>query len=82
MNETNEQSQAQEPSYVLVKFTEVGSVLFTLQVENVNPLQILALASYLEIQAKSELVDAMNQQREARQQISRPNPGLIVPKPR
>ena len=50
MNETDQEQQI-NASYVLIKFVGEGSVMFTMQIENVAPLQLLALASYLEMQA-------------------------------
>lgn len=67
-------------SYAFVQFTEPGSVIFQATFEGVTPLQLLALASYLEVRGKNALVQQENErmEREAQQQLSVPKPGILV----
>lgn len=61
-----------------VEFDGVGSVNFKQFVmNNVSPLQVIALANYLEVTAKSELVAQLAM---AKEQIDKSK--LIVPEPK
>jgi hypothetical protein len=59
-----------KPSYVLVRFAEIGSVLLDVQFENVTSLQILALAHYFEVKGKSQLVLEENERMERERETS------------
>ena len=56
----DENKQEQPKSYVFVAFADVGSVVLTAQFESVTPLQVLALAQYLELKGKSALMEEEN----------------------
>ena len=45
-----------ENGILVVEWPEKGSAAFTLNMEHVNPLQLLALAGYLEATAKSDIL--------------------------
>jgi len=46
----------QKPSYIHIEFDQYGSTNFTaLDISNVHPLQLLAVSSYLEFEAKYQL---------------------------
>lgn len=70
---SEEEKQAPK-SYLLVQFADIGSVLFTTQIEGVTPLQLIAIASYLELKAKNELVQQENQRVQREQEMK-----LLVP---
>lgn len=72
----------QQDSFILVKFEGVGSVVLQAAFENVTPLQILAASQYIELKAKNELIVQENarMQREAEQNIARPQQGILLPK--
>jgi len=67
-------------SFVLVEFTELGSVFFNIVLDNVTPLQVLAMSQYLEVRAKNELIMQENarldQQKEM--QIAVPKSSIIT----
>lgn len=65
----------EERSYILMQFVAPGSVVFNAQFENVTPLQILALAHYLEYRGKRTLAEEESQ-RMAQQEQQK----IIVPK--
>ena len=67
-------------SYLIVQFSDVGSVLFTTKMDGITPLQLLALAGYLELKAKNELVQQENQrvQREADMKLLVPDKHVQV----
>lgn len=73
-----------EKSFLYVEFTEQDSTLFTWSGTNVSPLQLLAIASYLEITAKNALVNHINNQlqqqamQEARNKIAKPGETGVV----
>jgi len=72
----------EEKSVLIIEFTEVGSVMFKPTFMNVTPMQLLAIASYLELKAKNEIIKLENEQamREAQASIARPQSGIILPK--
>lgn len=45
-----------ENGILVVEWPEKGSAVFTLNMDNVNPLQLLALAGYLEATAKNDII--------------------------
>lgn len=62
-------------SFLGVKFVDVGSVVFeNIQVSNLTPLQMLAFAAFLEVEAKSRLAE----EREMRK-VQVPKQGIVVP---
>lgn len=67
-------------SYLIVQFADIGSVLFTTKMDGITPLQLLALAGYLELKAKNELVQQENQrvQREADMKLLVPDKHVQV----
>lgn len=75
------EEQLQQQSFIIVKFNDVGSAIFTTNLVGVTPYQVLVAASHLEIMAKNQLVQMMNQQAEEReaQGLSKPNPKIILP---
>lgn len=77
MNEQQQQQQNQEipRSFIHIEFMLPGSVYFNITNENVSPLQLLTIASYLEIKAKDLLSDA---ERQAKEQAEMNK--IIVPK--
>lgn len=63
------QEQPQEESHFTVVFTEPGSALFTFHPVNVTPMQLLALAGWLEVMAKDAIVQ-QNRQVEQMSKVS------------
>lgn len=45
-----------ENGVLVVEWPEKGAAAFTLNMDNVNPLQLLALAGYLEATAKNDII--------------------------
>lgn len=72
MNNNNEESTK---SFVLVQFSGIGSVILQAQFENVTSLQLLALAEYLEVKGKNQLLLEENERAEREREMS-----LAVPK--
>lgn len=46
------------PSYIQITFAEFGATEFSVKMDNVNHLQLLMIGSYLEMKAKSLLLQA------------------------
>lgn len=69
----------QPESYLAIVFAGINSVAFSLQVNNVSPLQMLAVAAYLETKAKSSLL--LEEQRRAEQEAQKQivKPSLVLP---
>jgi hypothetical protein len=68
-------------SYIFIKFEDIGSVIMTFIAEGVVPLQMLAMAHYLEVMGKNELIKQENErlEKEAATNIARPKQGIIIP---
>ena len=62
----------EKESKITITFEDYGSVLFTSQFQNVNPMQILALSQYLEFEGKSALQTAKIQAMMAREEQNKP----------
>lgn len=76
-----EDNKAEEKkSFVHAQFTEFGSVFFNLMVDNVTPLQMIALAEYLSIRGKNELIMQENARHEQQKemQIAVPKSSIIT----
>jgi len=58
---TDQQQVPEDRSYVLIQFGGVGSVALTVQTNNVTPMQLLALAGYLEVMAKNQILRVENE---------------------
>lgn len=75
-----EPTDHQKPaSYIAIQFADVGSTVFSIDMNGVTPLQLLAIAAYLELRGKNTLVQMENQraQEEAEKAIARPK--LVLP---
>lgn len=69
-------------SFLLIVFEGVNSVnLKTMTTEGVSPLQLLAIAEYLNVLARKKLMDQINirEELQKQQQLSVPTQGLIIP---
>jgi len=62
-------------SFIMVEFTDIGSALFNLVMDNVTPLQILTAVQYLEIKAKNEIIMQENARLEQQKEMQ-----IAVPK--
>lgn len=73
--------QEKPKSYVMVVFEEVGSTNLNFMAEGVTPLQLLALANYLELKGKNALIQQENAREEQKvaQQLSVPRDKIIIP---
>lgn len=58
----NEQEITQ--SYILLQFIAPGSVVFQSKFENITPMQMLAVAHFLEFEGKSALQEQKMQERQ------------------
>jgi hypothetical protein len=68
VNMDNEEEK--QKSFVFVQFAEVGSVVLNVQFENVTPLQVIALAEYLGVKGKNQLVLEENARAEREREMS------------
>lgn len=77
----DEQTQNKPKSYVVATFSDIGSVVVNVVMEGVTPLQVIALAQYLEVKGKNELIRTENErlEQEAMRNISRPKPEILRP---
>jgi hypothetical protein len=66
-------------SFVLVEFAEAGSVVLRMVTDNVTPLQLLAVASYLEVMGKSKLMEQENERLAKETKLAMPENKLIIP---
>ncbi len=76
-----DQQETQKPtSYMVIRFSEPGSVVFETHFEGVTPYQLLAAASYLEVVGKNELLKLLNDkaEQEASMSLSKPTPKIMV----
>lgn len=73
-NTSNEEEKAR--SFVHAEFTDVGSAQFDLKLENATAQQLIAVASYLEVYAKTFFSGQI-----ARSLQKRADKELAVPKP-
>lgn len=73
--------QEKAKSYVIVTFSDIGSVVMSVTMDGVTPLQIIALAQYLEVKGKNELIRTENErmEQEAIKNIARPRPEILRP---
>jgi hypothetical protein len=56
----------EKPSIIVIRFADIGSALFDAQIDNVTPIQLLAIAEYLRIRGEASLIQAeMESQRRA-----------------
>ena len=75
-------TQPQEPkSYIFIKFADIGSVVMDFIANGVTPLQMLAMAHYLEVKGKNALIQQENErlEKEEAKNIARPKPGILIP---
>ena len=72
--------QTQPKSFVFAVFSDIGNVNVNVKFENVTPLQVLALAAYLELKGKSALMEEENQrlERERQMNIARPSQEITI----
>ena len=68
----------EEKSFIYIDFESPGNVRATFNMGEVTPLQILAVASYLEYKGKNELqrMEMEAIQKAVQQQIVTPKPGI------
>lgn len=71
----------QSQSFILVKFNETGSAIFTVNLVGVTPFQVMVAADYLQLISKNQLVAYINQQEEEKEarSLSKPNSKIILP---
>jgi hypothetical protein len=77
------EEQIDEKSYIYVEFEALGSAQFSMASERVTPLQMLGLASFLELQAKNMILAEQARQEHMQTQqpkIAVPNGAIIRPK--
>lgn len=73
-----DQPEPKPQSVLLVRFADVGSVIFEATMENVIPYQILALAKYLEIKAQAVIIEAEKPRLDIAPSIPQDYPGLFT----
>lgn len=62
--------EEKKPSFIVVRFAEIGSVVLNVQFENVTSLQVLAVADYLELKGKNQLIMEENERMEREREMS------------
>lgn len=80
---SEEESKENPKSFFFVSFEDVGSVVMTnMNFVGITPLQMIALASWLEVKGKNELIQQENKrlEMEAERNIARPPPGIVTAK--
>ena len=73
-------SEEKPSSFILIQFAEVGSTAFQIKMDGVTPLQILAIASYLDVKGKNELIKQENEKfsREAEMKLLVPDKNVQI----
>jgi hypothetical protein len=79
MAEHEEQNVLEQKSYVLIEFKDVASVELRVLTNNVTPLQILAVASYLDVMGKSRLIEQENERMAREAKLAVPENKIIIP---
>lgn len=72
-------SEQKPKSFIIIEFEDVGSTNFHMQMDGITPLQMLAMASYLELKGKNALIQMENQRAEEEAQKSIARPKLVLP---
>lgn len=65
-------------SFVVIRFEQLGSVVFNSNIQ-ATPLQLLAVAAWLEVRAKNMLVQEENRRAEEEAQRTIARPKLVLP---
>ena len=55
---TDDVKDTEKQSIMVIRFAGIGSALFEMQIDNVAPMQLLALAEYLRIRGEATLLQA------------------------
>ena len=79
----DEEKKESPKSFFFVSFEDIGSVIMTgMNIIGITPLQMIALASWLEVKGKNELIEQENRrlERQAEQSIARPPQGIVTAK--
>ena len=62
--------QENKPSFILIQFAGVASTVLQAKFENVTSLQVLAVAQYLELKGKNQLLIEENERAERERETS------------
>lgn len=75
-----DQAPEKPKSFLYIEFADIGSVMFRMNTEGITPLQLLAIASYLEVRGKNELIKQENEKiaREAEMKLLVPDKHVQV----
>lgn len=65
-------------SYIVIRFEQMGSVAFNSNIQ-ATPLQLLAVAAWLEVKAKNMLIQEENRRAEEEAQHTIARPKLMLP---
>lgn len=76
-----EVAEAQQASFVMIRFTKFGDAQFQILKQNVNPAQVLGALAILELQVKNWYIQEENRrlEMEQKQQLSIPKPEILRP---
>lgn len=76
----DERQEEKKPSYILIQFAEIGSVLMSMKLEQVTAGQLFAVAKVLELKAQAGFIqeETERMQREAEKNIARPVQGILT----
>lgn len=72
--------EEKKPSYILIRFSDLGSVLMSIEFQNVTAGQMLAAAKIIELKGQAGFIQEENNrmQKEAEQSIAIPAQGIIT----
>lgn len=65
-------------SFIVIRFEQLGSVVFTTNIQ-ATPLQLLAVAAWMEVKAKNMLIQEENHRAEEEAQKAIARPKLVLP---
>lgn len=70
----------QEPnSFILIRFTDIGSAMFAMDTNGVTPMQMLMIGDYLSLRGRNELIKLENKRIEEQERNRIEVPGLLKP---
>ncbi len=75
-----DQQEEKKPSYILIQFADIGSVLMSMKFEQVSAGQLFVAAKILDLKAQAGFIqeETERMQREAERNITRPAQGILT----
>lgn len=80
ISKDEEKKEEQAKSFVMAQFEGVGSAVFSMNMENTTPGQLMALSAYLEVYAKTFYSGSVQRslEQKQKQELSVPRPEIEI----